>query len=279
MNQDAAAELYKLGPFPNAIDLWAEHARYFQMIHASMIDALADQMQDRLDKLGYYAGRETSMQILEGRETDIFIRRSVSPPAGHQRLDYELAAAEVLAAVGEVALDEPAFEALHIRSHTGDLVTVVEIVSPANKYDQALVREYKERRFNLCLERGINVVEIDLSRSVLRLTTNPITKVSPYHVAVYLPGQDPRTIRLGFRAPFERIAIPLRLEAVAVELFDAYQRAYQRFRIARHVQAECQYAEDHLPFPSLLTDEQRAEALAAVKTWLAHLAAARPPGS
>jgi hypothetical protein len=222
-------KLYQDGPFPGRVDPWAEDDHYFQMIHASMIDSLLEMTQRGLAEMGYFAGREASMQILEGREPDVFIRFALAPPKDAPHFSYELAAVEALAEPGLVTYEESAIDAIYVRSSVGDMVTIIEVISPRNKRDRNTIQAYRERRLRLCIERGINLMEIDITRSVIRLT-----------------------------AP------------------SAYERAYQRNHIAQHSQIDHQYAEDHLPFPSLLTDEQRAEALAAVKAWQAALAEARP---
>lgn len=267
-------EHFERGPFPGRIDPWAEAARYFRSIHSEMISALLAMTREPLLSMGYVAGRETSLQIAEGREPDIHIRYEQIPEKP-VRWNYELAAAEVLAEPGIAVEDAAEIEALYIRElQTGDLVTIVEIVSPGNKTRDHEMTAYRERRSRLMLERGINVVEVDPTRSVKRLVNNSETTAFAYHIAVFLPGEAVRIIGISLEAPLSRFALPLRGVVIPVELHDAYSRAYRQTMTAWHIQHEGRYTEDDLPFPSSLTDDQRQNALQAVERWqqeLAHL--------
>jgi hypothetical protein len=217
--------------------------------------------------MGYVAGTETSLQIAEGREPDIFVLRGELPPR-RPHLDYELAAQEMLAEPGEPVQDFSDLDALHIRdAKTGDLVTVVELVSPGNKLSQHDIFAYQERRSRLFLEKGVNVVEVDATRSNKRLVNHVRTQQAPYHIAIFLPGDGLRIVSIPLENPLSRIALPLRGEVTAMELHTAYENAYRQLTTAWHIQHKNGYAESTLPFSSLLTDTQRQSALAAVKMW------------
>jgi hypothetical protein len=257
-------QAYNQTPFPGRIDPWAEDAHFFHAIHAQMISVLVAQYHTKLFDLGYVIGISGSLQMSEGRD---YIER-ITPKNPVSLLDYELAAVEMLVEPGEKVADLPELDALVIRNmRTGDLVTVVEIVSPGNKNSAQVVFAYQERRTRLYLEKGINVVEIDATRSIKRLTQNSLTGLYPYHVAIYLPGDALRIVGIEFDKPLKPIALPLRGEVTAMALHDAYQQAYQQLTIAWHIQHETHYHEDKLPFASLMTDDQRHAALQAVKVW------------
>src|SRR5262249_8260441 len=137
---------------------------------------------------GYIAGRETSLQIVEGREPDVYVRRA-SVNQNQPVLDYELAVAEVVAAAPLRATDETIIDAPSIPDvHTGDLVTVLEIVSPGNKIRPEAILAYQERRTRLYLEQNISVVEVDITRSNRRLVNTSIARDFPYHVAIFIPN-------------------------------------------------------------------------------------------
>lgn len=267
----AQRQHYENGPFPERIDLWAEDAHFFHAIHGRMISALLEQNRDALLNLGYVAGTETTLQIAEGRIPDIFVKQidksSITPT-----YNYAVAAAQVLAEPGERIADLPELDALHIRdAETGELVTVVEIVSPGNKTKPGEIFAYQERRSRLFLEKGVNVVEIDATRSLKRLVMNTVTEAFPYHIAIFLPGDAGRIVGIALDKPLSRIALPLRREVLAVEVHHAYAHAYRQLTMAWHIQTENRYTEDALPFVSLLSNEQRTEALARVKTWQTQL--------
>ncbi len=265
--------LYRSGAFPGRIDPWVEAARYIRPIHAGMIGAMLDMLQTPLMQRGYVAGRETSLQIASGREPDVYIRRDDRPKPRAPGWDYEVAAAEILAEAGTQVATDDDLNALHIReAQTGDLVTVVEIVSPGNKTRDHEISAYRERRSRLLLERGVNVVEMDPTRSVKRLTANRVTEEAAYHVAIFLPGDAVRVVTIAFEQPLSRIALPLREDVIPLETQLAYERAYQQTLSAWHIQHEDGYTAAGLPFPSTLSDAQREAALAAVAAWQAKLA-------
>jgi hypothetical protein len=268
----AQQKLYREGAFTNHIDPFAEAARYFHPLHNSMIDALLEQLQVPLMTKGYVAGRETSLQIAEGREPDIYVRREDNPAISLPRWNYKLAAEEILAEVGVKVEDAPALDALHIRdTQSGNLVTVLEIVSPGNKTRDYEILAYRERRSRLLLEQGVNVAEIDLTRSVKRLTQNSVTTSCLYHVALYVPGDGVHVIEIGYGAKLPRIALPLRLDVIGVELQDAYSLAYGRTMTAWQIQHEQHYTADHIPFPTTFSDEQIKSIMKTGQAWQAEL--------
>lgn len=265
-------QLYKTGHFPGRIAPWAEDDLFFHPIHNRMIGLLLEQLSDTLFAMGYIVGTETSLQIAEGCIPDVFVLRG-DLPRQHPRLDYELAAREMLAEPGEPVTESPDLDALHIHdAKTGDLVTVVEIVSPGNKINAQDIFAYQECRSRLFLEKGVNVVEVDMTRSNKRLVHHIRTQQSPYHVAIFLAGIGLRIVSIPLESSLSRIALPLRGEVTAMELQPAYQNAYQQLTTAWHIQHKTGYAESALPFSSLLTDIQRQNALKAVKTWQKQLA-------
>jgi hypothetical protein len=150
-------------------------------------------------------------------------------------------------------------------------VTVLEIVSPRNKAALGEILDYQERRGRL-LARRVNVVEIDLTRSVKRLVEDTIAATHAYHLAIHLPGQVGRFVGIEFEEAPGRLALPLREAVLPVEVGAAYAAAYQRAALAVQIRRENRYAVDGLPFPSLLSNAQQAATLQAVQDWLAELA-------
>ena len=267
--------LFQQGPFAGNVDLWAEDDHYFQTIHTEIISALMDMIQQPLFDMGYVPGREASLQITEGREPDIYVQtiNQIKPLVDW---NYDLAAVEVLAEPGMRVEDAELLSALHIRrAYDGDLVTVCEIVSPGNKRTSEQVRAYQERRSRLFLEKGVNVVEVDLTRSVKRLVNNGVTKVNPYHIAIFLPGDAVRIVEVKLNQLLPRLALPLRGEVIPIDLQQSYQRAYSRAATAWHIEHDGHYMEDYLPFASALSVEEREQAMAQVAVWQAALARLR----
>lgn len=185
-------------------------------------------------------------------------------PAGWR---YDVAAAEVLAEPGVMVDERDDLHALHVRDgDSGDLVTVLEVVSPSNKHSDHEILAYRERRRDLT-QRGVNVVEVDITRSVKRLEANSRTQSAAYHVGIFLPGEGVRVVEMRFEASLARIALPLRADVIPIDLQSTYAQAYRQTGTAVHILQDDGYTEDGLPFPSLLTEAQRTAVFEAVAAW------------
>lgn len=263
--------LRQRGPFPNQIDPWVEDGHYFHQLHNDMLGHFARQIAPAIVPLGYTLGREASLQIAEGREPDIFIQRAMQIPAPLVPLRYEQAALAVNADPGVMLASDVRLNAIHIRQQQ-TLVTVIEVISPSNKMRPQAIADYRARRERL-IERGVNIVEIDLTRSVKRLLMDQLAYEYPYHTVIFLPGQSPYFVGIEYGHLPGRIAIPLRSEVVPLELPNAYQEAYQLYSLAGQMRDDDHYTAERLPFPTLLSDAQREAALAAVAAWQAQLSA------
>jgi hypothetical protein len=118
-------------------------------------------------KTGYYNGRQISLQTIEERDLDISVQTALKSSSPKTQLNYNLAAVEVLAAPSTVLNGEWVLDALQIRElESGNLVTIVEIISPGYKTKPETITAYKLRRERLVVDEGVNIVEIDLTRSV-----------------------------------------------------------------------------------------------------------------
>lgn len=265
--------LLETGPFPGRMDPFAEQPRYFQQLHAGMIGVLLGEIRRPLLEMGYIVGREASLQIAEKREPDVYVSQQAgqAKPAG-TTWDYDRAAEAVQAEPGVVlTMEPPEVEAVQVRSRdTGQLVTVLEFISPRNKQGHDEMRDYRRRRDRL-LAKNINLVEIDLTRSIKRLVDDRLVEQYAYHMAVFLPGRSPRFIGMEFEEPFKRLALPLREEVLPVDLQQVYEAAYREGGIPGLIWNENRYRPEDLPFPSLLSNEQRRATLEAVQNWLADL--------
>lgn len=266
---------FKRGPFPGQVDPWAEDAHYFHQIHGNMIGAIMWQISDPLLEMGYIASQEASIAIAAGRKPDISVQQPV--PTAQLRFNYTQAATAALAEPGlAVEIEEPELQAIHIkRAGESTLVTVVEIISPRNKTHPLDVLKYQEDRAKLFLERGVNVVEIDPTRSVRRLLDHELTRDYAYHTAVFIPGQAVYIIVSALGETLKRCALPLRETVVAVDLQAAYDQAYQQVMSAPQIENDTQYSEDALPYPSLLENSQKAQLMDQVQRWHDELARLR----
>lgn len=277
VNVNGDDALFEQGPFPGQVDPWSELGRYFHPIHESIIDYILGEFRKPLRQRGYLIGRETSLQIAQGRQPDVFINLPKSVQRPTQTLDYVRAAEAVNAEVGVVVDESPSLDALKIRDlNDNTLVTIIELVSPSNKEKWEQVLAYRLYRFHLVGEQGVNVVEVDLTRSVKRLLESPQAETYAYHAAVHFPSDLPRLVGMAYGEPLKRIAVPLRGEVIALDLQAAYTHAYQQNSTSAWIREEGRYTEQDLPFPSLLTEAQRQQATEAVARWENALQEQRP---
>lgn len=257
------------GPFPERMDMWAEHRRFFHGLHEQMIGVIIPMIRHDLYRLGYFVGRELSLQIADGRIPDVFIKRSNTNP-NFQTTSFPLIASEMLVEPGIMLTthDFPTMTAIKIKERqSGDLVTVIEVISPGNKLQDHHIADYINKRQETFLNQGVNVIEIDITRSYKRLVEHPIATDSPYHVATFIPEHGAWVVPMALKDPFKRIALPLRNNALPLDLQDVYSTAYRQLGLANLLWNEGIYTLDHLPFASLLSQAERDEALAVVQTW------------
>jgi hypothetical protein len=267
MRAEQEIQLLERGPFPGRMDLWAEHEHFFHGLHEQFIGVLMVTLRRPLLERGYVIGRETSLQIAEGRIPDLFVQQK-TPTFTPRHTSYDLAALESLAEPGILLDDLPKMTAVVIReAQSHQLVTVIEMISPSNKAHDYYIKSYIERREEIFLKRGINVIEIDLTRSYKRLIDHPVTTTSPYHVAIFIPGHGLRVVPMTLQEPFKRIAMPLREEIIPIDLHKLYEQSYREMGLAALIEEEDRYKDEYLPYPSLLTDEAHDEALKAVRAW------------
>jgi hypothetical protein len=267
-------DLLKQGPFPGIIDLWGEDAHYFHQLHGRMMGFIAEQMQPDLLALGYQAGCEASLQIIDQRIPDIYIRRREGDEPPPAKWDYGAAAATIMAEPGLLTdVEIPQLDAVYIYElASNDLVTIIEVVSPGNKSSTDALTEYRARRDHI-LSKGVNVVELDLTRSKRHLLEDHQTHLFAYHYAIYLPGQEARLIGMPVLEPLKRVAIPLRKEVVGLEPQPTYDAAYHQVLLAGHILRETDYHAADLPQTALLTSKQRSDALEQATAWKTRLKA------
>ena len=125
------------------------------------------------------------------------------------------ASAAVLEAPAAVGLPQPRLRRKHrwleLRDRDGmALVTLIELLSPANKRPGRDRRQYERKRLRV-IDAGVNFVELDLLRRGPRL---PLTGLPPcdYYALVSRPDEwpDAGLWPLALRDPLATIPIPLR---------------------------------------------------------------------
>lgn len=270
--QSRHRRLLRTGPFPGQIDPWAEQGWFFHQIHGGMISELLKQIQDPLMDRELIAAREASLQIGEATQPDVIISLAHERPP-KRILSYPVLAEQLLLDPGiAIELPEPELDAIYITDQVGGrIITIIEIISPSNKADAKDEGRYMQRRDTLVYDRGVHVVEVDLTRSIKRLLRSQETRNYPYHIAIHMPYERTRMIGIDWASPIPTFALPLRDDGIPVAMQPFYATAYYDAAIAAHVLEQTNYRESSIPFPSTLTNTQRDEALMRVETWKSQL--------
>lgn len=270
MYSQAYVDCLAQGPFHGMTDPFAEIERYFHQIHSGIIALMATSLSLQLARFGYIVSKENNLQIADTvRLSDLTIA-SPSPYIPVSALLYEGLAETVNAETGILVREfGPEYKALHIRERENvNIVTVIEIISPSHKTNLTVMGAYREKRSRLFLQNGINVIEIDITASVKRLVNHRLVMQTLYHVAVFIPSDSLPLISMMWGQPLKRIAIPLRDDAVAVDLQAVYTQPCLG-SISPQLEADNPYLLEALPFPSLFTDKEKKLILERIATWKA----------
>jgi hypothetical protein len=156
---------YRLNPFPGMNPFmeqtWPD--LYLRLI-AALLDSLGTQLPDDLVAKG-----EQRVDVLGGSSASYRPDVSVIEDSWKTGLPPVWTTVSGAAAVTEPELlqaEEPPERWVEIHAEDGQLVTVVEVLSPVNKISQR--KDYRAKRADL-LSAGVNVVEIDLLRQGQRI--------------------------------------------------------------------------------------------------------------
>lgn len=202
-------------PFPG-MDPYLEHPALWPDVHNRLIAALADAMTPEVAPR-YYIGLERRAYLLLADEHRLIgIADLAVIPRHSARHGAAAARAEAEAAVGvlevEVPISEPINESfLELREvATGRLVTVIELMSPANKLSAAGRDEYELKRRDI-LATITNLVEIDLLRAGEPPPIRGEPVRSDYRILVSRGARRPRAqlYPFGLRRPIPAFPLPL----------------------------------------------------------------------
>ncbi len=226
-------------PFPG-MDPYLEHPDLWPDVHNRLIAALGDALSPIL-RPRYYVALEERTYLEEpgelalvGRPDLTVVRRSgPSEPGPESRRTP--AVVEV-----EIPMAEPVRETyLEVRSvPAGEVVTVIELLSPANKRSGTGRALYLEKRETV-LSTRTSLVEVDLLRGGEPMPTRGPAVASDYRILVSRPHRRPKAdlIAFGVRDPIPRFSLPLRREEEEPEvdlgrvLHALYDRASYDLRI------------------------------------------------
>jgi hypothetical protein len=203
------------------MDPYLEHPDLWPDVHNRLIAALGDELSPVV-RPRYYVALEERTYLEEPTELLLVGRPdvavvSVSPGAASlPAIDRGQRILEV-----ELPMALPVRETyLEVRSVAdGEVVTVIEILSPANKRSGAGRRLYLDRR-SLVLSTGTSLVEIDLLRGGERMPTLGPSIEGDYRIVVARGWRRPRAqvIAFGIRDPLPPVAVPLRRDEIEPEI-------------------------------------------------------------
>lgn len=246
-------------PFPG-MDPYLEAADLWEDVHANLATELRAQLQPQLIPryvavlTPYVTYEDISIGELSAVKPDLAVL------TGQARLLPEgspAAAAAPLLGVSTIAEPEvPArSQRIEIRAVGSEtLITVIEILSPANKRAGTESFEAYQRKRRDLLRSPVHLLEIDLLRRGVRWPIDSELPAAPYFIFLSRAGRRPEVEiwPAGFRDPLPRLPVPLRVPDpdVAIDLGAALARVYELG--AYHLRAAYQHAP---PPPALPPDE------------------------
>lgn len=225
------------GPFPG-MDPYLEKSAGWLGVHNRLIASIADHLAQAVAPHFFVNTEErvyvTSLTGDEGREKlvpDVFLIKSPRLAPASVLATNQLTIAPVLEI--EELLDEEVHD-LYLEivdAETREVVTAIEVLSPANKVRGARGYEVMQAKQKTLLQGGANSVEIDLLRAGERAPS--LVGKGDYAVSIRKPGSTSRfawfwnlrdpmpVVGIPLRAPFADVPLPLQ------SIFSAmYDRAY-----------------------------------------------------
>jgi hypothetical protein len=245
------------------MDPWLESPAVFPDLHNSLLTYLGDVLNASLPE-PYIARSGTRVWVEDERRREpdigVFDPLGRSPDGGNDTATALAGAGLIAVAAPPIPdpLEEPYLE---IRSTADErLVTVVEVLSPANKTVGGTNHgAYRQKQTEL-RSANVGLVELDLLRGGVHTTAVPIAVLRArggqfdYHLCVSAAGLGDQLfiapIRLEDRLP--RLGVPLDpgMPPVVIELQPLLDRCYDNRRYARQVRY------DRPPDPPLNPDQQ-----------------------
>ncbi len=198
-------------PFPG-MDPYLEHPSLWQDVHNRLIAAIADDLSEKVAPR-YYVGLERRAYLVSPDDIVLVGRPDIALiPTGSFQPRRILPLADVAVLEVDVPMtDEIGENFLEIHEvKTGELITIIELLSPANKLMGQGRKEYEEKRAHIFRTRT-NLVEIDLLRAGEPMPVIGKPVHSDYRVLVSRGSQRPRARLYAFnlRQPIPVFHIPL----------------------------------------------------------------------
>ncbi len=198
-------------PFPG-MDPYLEHPSLWPDVHNRLITAIADDLTPRVAPR-YYIALERRAYLLKPDDV-VFIGRPdiavVSQRPQPAPAQMPLAEAGILE-VDVPMNDKPTENFLEVYEvGTGKLVTIMELLSPANKLHDEGRRQYEQKRDSV-FRTSTNLVEVDLLRAGEPMPVTGKKVRSDYRILVSRGHQRPHAQLYVFnlRQPMPLFPLPL----------------------------------------------------------------------
>lgn len=223
-------------PFPG-MNPWLEDPKLWRDVHNRLINALADELANQLVPR-YFIGVDTHAYISRFPDQPIITRYPDIAILGVQKnLDPQTGIAGAFP--GYLEIDLPTRETLEeayieIRLvPDGEVVTVIELLSHANKQAGPDRESYIEKR-NAYLEADLNFVEIDLLRAHAPMPHTNHTDRGDYRIFIRRKNRPYKAWLSSFkmRQPIPLIPIPLQPgdDEPIIDLGALLRSIYERVR-------------------------------------------------
>lgn len=243
-------------PFPG-MNPYLEQRSLWPNIHINLINGIQYALANRLPSPYYISAEERT--YIAASDPDSFIGRPdvaiVGAPSVPITPDLAMEANGSPATVVLPVPDDVRERFLEIREIlTHRVVTVIEILSPANKAPGEGRRQYEAKRQEV-LRSATNLVEIDLLRIGQPLPARPPDQ-QDYRILISRGWERPRGLLYSFDLPMPIPVVPVPLqkgeEELSLALGELIPQIYADVRYERRID----YTAD--PPPPALTDEQSA---------------------
>jgi hypothetical protein len=200
-----------MDPYLETPDLWPDvHHELISQIRSSLNPALRPYYVARVEFRVYVSddddpGREVLEPDLRVEESTTKVRRKArtAPVAA-------ITEPEIIPMLIDDEIEEARLEIRH--RETGALVTIIEVLSPANKIRGSRGRESFMEKRRETFPSDVNWVEIDLLRAGIPSINRPRLRVCDYRILVF-HGKSRSRARfwpVSVRQPLPTIGIPLR---------------------------------------------------------------------
>ncbi len=202
-------------PFPG-MNPYLEQPRLWPEVHNELIALLWSSMAAQMP-LGYRLAIEERLEVWEASLVDDRSRYVVPDLSVTERRE-----AQIEVALKERTIPEGGIEVmipvptrvtfLEVQAASGQVVTVVEVLSPTNKAPGRGRMDYLSKRADI-LESDVNLVEIDLLRAGEPMPLATAVPDCHYRILVSREWERPRAYLLPFmiQDPVPKFPLPLRL--------------------------------------------------------------------